>query len=297
MSNILIVDDIAKNIQLIANVLKEFNYNLFFARNAYEAYDVLEKNTINLILLDVMMPEVDGFSAAKVIKSNDKDKDIPIIFITAKNDDESILKAYEVGGVDYITKPFRNVEFITRVRTHLEIAHLNQKLKDQASAMKELASTDTLTKIPNRLKFNSIFEYQIKISKRYKKSLSLIFFDIDFFKKFNDNYGHSVGDIVLIELSKKVNSCLREADALCRWGGEEFVIILPETTDVTAFETAQKLRECISKMKIDNKYTLTCSFGVSTLKEGDYSHTFLTRADDALYKAKNNGRNRVEVLL
>jgi len=291
--NVLIVDDTSKNIQLVASILKPLGYGLYFATSGQEALDAVAKNKIDLILLDVMMPDMDGFETAKKLKSDANTKSIPIIFLTAKTDEESVSAGFEVGGVDYITKPFHNSELIARAKTHLHIADMAKQLQDQANAMQELANTDPLTAMPNRLKFNTIFEHQVDLCLRYKKELSLVFIDIDFFKKVNDTYGHKVGDAILVEISKMLTGCVRASDLAARWGGEEFVIVSPETPIDAAYAMAEKLRKCIEERSFDEVSQITCSFGVTALTQKDDAHSFLTRADNALYAAKEAGRNCV----
>lgn len=291
--NVLIVDDTPKNIQLVASILKPLGYGLFFATNGKEAIKATQKNEIDLILLDVMMPEMDGFETASNIKAMPEYKEIPIIFLTAKADEDSIAEGFDVGGVDYITKPFHNRELVARVKTHLHISHMAKQLQEQANRMQELANTDTLTGIANRLKFNTIFEHQVDLSLRYKKELSLVFLDIDFFKKVNDTYGHKVGDAVLVKISQMLLGCVRASDLAARWGGEEFVIVSPETKQSEAVNIAEKLRKCIEETEFEGVKHITCSFGVTSLNADDDAHTFLTRADNALYAAKEAGRNCV----
>lgn len=161
--------------------------------------------------------------------------------------------------------------------------------------LEKLATVDKLTSIYNRYKTDLSLEEQIEIAKRYKRPLSIIFFDIDHFKNINDMYGHRQGDEVLKELSRFISNHLRKSDIFGRWGGEEFLIILPETPKNEAIKLAEKLREHIQKHDFGKIGQLTCSFGVTTLKEGDNSETVILRVDKKLYKAKQNGRNRVEV--
>ena len=176
---------------------------------------------------------------------------------------------------------------------HLKKEIARRKLLE--NELKKLATVDRLTGIYNRYKMDLSLDEQIEIAKRYERALSIIFFDIDFFKKVNDTYGHKVGDEVLKELVLLVSNHLRKSDIFGRWGGEEFLIILPETTKEEAFKLAEKLRKYIQLHKFNKIDKLTCSFGVTTLKEKDNSKIVISRVDKKLYKAKQNGRNRVEV--
>jgi len=293
---ILIVDDTPMNIQLIGSILKPLEYRLVFATNGQEALDIVRKNSdIDLILLDVMMPFLDGFQTCTKLKENPETKDIPVIFITAKDDVDSIAKAFDVGGVDYITKPFREVEIVKRVQTHLRLARLTKEFKVTAQKMEKLANTDPLTGIANRMKFNAILEHQIAITNRYKKSLGLIFFDIDHFKSINDTYGHKAGDSVLVELTKLIAELIRASDVFARWGGEEFLILSPEISLSQVIVMADKLRKHIEAYDFSDVPQVTCSFGVTMLRREDDEKSFIQRADEALYEAKETGRNKIIV--
>jgi len=159
-----------------------------------------------------------------------------------------------------------------------------------------LATIDPLTSIPNRRKFDDVLHYELTRDSRYKNELSLIFCDLDYFKLINDGYGHKIGDDVLREFTDLVSSTIRKTDLFARWGGEEFVLLLPETDIQTALQTAEKLRLATEKYAFCYIETMTASFGVTQFIDGDDEATFIKRADDALYMAKKNGRNRIEVL-
>ncbi len=176
------------------------------------------------------------------------------------------------------------------------VVHLKkeiEKRKKLEEELERLATIDSLTSIYNRYKIDSSLEEQIEIAKRYKRPLSIIFFDIDFFKKINDGYGHKVGDMVLKELSSFVSKTLRKSDIFGRWGGEEFLIILPETSKEEAYKLAEKLRKDIKSHNFKDISKLTCSFGVASVKENDTIESIIKRVDDRLYKAKNLGRDKV----
>jgi diguanylate cyclase (GGDEF)-like protein len=170
------------------------------------------------------------------------------------------------------------------------------KLKKQADLLEYQATHDVLTKIPNRQKFNEELNTELNRAIRYKRHFTIAMFDIDFFKKVNDTYGHDIGDEVLVNLSKLVEQTLRETDLLARWGGEEFMILLPETNIENGFRTIDKLRKSIENSILSNKLEqpITCSFGITQSQEKDTLSSILKRADVALYKAKDNGRNRTE---
>ncbi len=175
-----------------------------------------------------------------------------------------------------------------------ELEKKNLELEEKIKEVEFISNTDSLTSIANRKKFEQEIEKEISRSNRYNHPLSLIFFDIDFFKQINDNYGHKTGDEVLKNLCQQIKNNIRDIDSFARWGGEEFTIILPNLSLENALNTAEKLRQTISQFEILPDLFITCSFGVSEYKNGDNLNTLLHRADEALYSAKEHGRNRVE---
>ncbi|MGB6127219.1 MAG: GGDEF domain-containing protein [Psychrilyobacter sp.] len=171
---------------------------------------------------------------------------------------------------------------------------LTKKLEDNLEYVTHLSETDHLTKAYNRLKFNEVIKVEILKSKRYKTDLSILMFDIDFFKKINDKYGHDKGDLVLVEISKLVKELIREIDIFCRWGGEEFMVLLPNTSLKFAVLIAERIRKSIHNLEIEKIEKVSCSFGVVSFDFDESLDAFIKRVDNKLYTAKNNGRNRVE---
>ncbi|MEA3554719.1 MAG: diguanylate cyclase [Campylobacterota bacterium] len=287
---ILIVDDTITNLDILVELLDM--YNIMDVTNGMDALDILNKEKIDLILLDIVMPEMDGFEVCRRIKSNPLTKDIPIIFITSKTDESSIEEAYDIGGIDYVTKPFKPKELLARVKTQLKMQELQEELRI-------LASTDHMTKLYNRRYFTKISEHTLDLAARDNNDVSVIILDIDNFKKINDTYGHQIGDKVIIELANKLIKFQRRSDIICRYGGEEFVILLPNTSIDGAFTVAKKIRKDVEllQIKIDNNKDLkfTISLGVSQVSCDDEINieASLKRADTALYKAKDSGRNMV----
>ncbi len=296
--NILVVDDTEMNIDVLVELLDD-KYEVSVALDGKSALEVVAQEKINLILLDIMMPNMDGYEVCKVLKENEQTKDIPIIFLTAKADEDSIEKAYDMGGIDYVSKPFKPKELMARIKTVLQLQSLILELKASKEELKLLSSIDPMTQLYNRRYFSKISKHILDLSKREKTKLSLLMIDIDNFKKINDTYGHQVGDDVIISLAKKLEKYTRASDIICRFGGEEFVILLPETSIDGATIISEKIREVISDEVINfshkEKLKFTISIGLTQIKnETDMNiDVLINRADKALYDAKNSGKNKV----
>lgn len=291
METILIVDDTNANITILIELLGN-NYDILVSKNGKTALEMADENRPDLILLDVMMPEMDGFEVCKKLKENPELTDIPIIFLTAKSDENSIEMAYELGGSDYVTKPFRAKELRSRVKRELKVKKLQKELK-------VLASTDSMTQLYNRRHFTQVSEHIFALARREKKALSLIIIDIDTFKNINDIYGHKVGDEVIITFAEILKKSQRQSDIACRFGGEEFVVLLPDTPIKDAKSVAEKIRtqveRIIMKTPFNETFGFTVSLGVSSVLVDieDDIELALFRADEALYEAKQKGRNCV----
>ncbi len=287
--NILIVDDKPRNIQLLGNILRNEKHNVEFALSGTEALAWTKSNSFDLILLDIMMPVMDGYEVCKELKSNSETSDIPIIFLTAKSDEENIVKGFDLGAVDYIVKPFRKRELLARVFTHLE-------LKNTRDQLKRLAAIDGLTKLYNHSFVNNRLYEEISHSFRHKIPLSIIMFDLDHFKKINDTFGHQTGDEVLVKVSQAIIDQLRMNDTPGRYGGEEFLIILPATSIADARIVAEKVRKSISALTWDQKeLRVTASGGICEYlaMNNENANELINRADKLLYQAKHNGRDQI----
>ena len=298
MSTILIVDDTATNIDILSELLSD-KYEIMAALDGEFALEIANDDLPDLILLDIVMPQMDGYDVCKKLKENPVTKDIPVIFITAKSDEESIEKAYDVGGIDYVTKPFKPKELLARVKTQLQVRKLISDLEKSQKELNFLASVDPMTNLYNRRYFINISESLLNLAIRDKIDTSVIMLDIDMFKNVNDTYGHKVGDEVIILLAKILQKFTRKSDIVSRWGGEEFVILLPHTDTTGALIIAEKIRvESENNIYItqeNQKVSFTVSMGVSQVINDQDStiEASLNRADKALYEAKHGGRNRV----
>lgn len=283
---VLIIDDNGENIKIAAKFIKSDEVIIWTAMNGKIGIEVAKEKHPDIILLDIQMPEMDGFEVCKILKADKETENIPIIFMTARTDDESIENAFKVGAVDYIVKPIRKTEIIARVRTHLKLA---QTIKE----LEKAAYTDGLTKLYNHKKIFESLDLEIKREKRYKNNLSVMMVDIDFFKTVNDTYGHYMGDIVLEKLSEIIKATIRGADIAGRYGGEEFLIIFPEISEDEAFRAGERLRKNIEAVEFENRIKITISGGVAEYI-GETALELIEKADRNLYRAKENGRNRIE---
>ncbi len=292
---ILVVDDVPSNVQILAEVLS-YMYRIKVASNGADALEIAQREPQpDLILLDVMMPGMDGFDVCRRLKADMRTHNIPVIFATAKNSESDEELGLNLGAVDYITKPFVIPIAKARIRNHI-------RLKQQADLLESLSLLDALTDIPNRRRFDEALATEWARAKRDATPLSLIMIDIDHFKQYNDYYGHGAGDVCLqmvaAELAKGV---VRPGDLVARYGGEEFVVILPETDQEAAGQIAERLRERIEKLSIAHIYPkassiVTISAGVATQSETSENlsaQMLHEAADKALYMAKAGGRNRV----
>jgi diguanylate cyclase (GGDEF)-like protein len=301
--NILIVDDMPDNLRFLSEILSHKGYDTRTVINGQMALMAAETVPPELILLDVCMPGMDGYEVCHRIKSDPRICHIPIIFLSALDDVSDKVRAFEIGGVDYITKPFQTEEVLARVKTHLTLSRLQLQLQDANRELKRLVNLDGLTQLANRRCFDEQLEQEWRRLMRDQQPLSLILCDIDFFKQFNDTYGHPAGDECLRQVAAVLQSCVkRPADLAARYGGEEFAIILPATPQSGAIELAQRIQAEILQLQQVHATSsvspyLTLSLGIATfVPQGDRSSNHLiSETDQALYQAKQAGRNRFAV--
>ncbi|UQB42102.1 PleD family two-component system response regulator [Thiomicrospira microaerophila] len=292
---ILIVDDIASDIQMLANALQD-DYRIIVATQGWQAIQMASSECPpDLILLDIMMPDMDGYSICKQLKSDPKTMGIPVVFVTALQNNEDQERGLNIGAVDYIIKPFHLPIVKARLRNHM-------LLKMKTDQLEELSHLDGLTGIANRRHFDEVLSKEQSRLQRSGGTLSLIMLDIDFFKPFNDNYGHGTGDECLTQVARALSRVVkRPTDLLARYGGEEFAVILPDTDLEGAMLVAKSLHAEVNRLAIPHAYSkvfgfITISLGVANLssaKTKEPVYKLLKRADDALYKAKELGRNRI----
>ncbi|NVO05904.1 MAG: diguanylate cyclase [Rhodoferax sp.] len=290
---LLVVDDQPINIQVMYRCFAG-DYQVFMATNGEQALSLCKSNPPDLILLDVVMPGVDGFEVCKRLKEDESTRHIPVIFVTAHTDPAQETHGLSLGAVDFIAKPINPDVVRARVKTHLT-------LKFQSDLLRKLVFLDGLTGVFNRRYFDQQIATEWARAARNNAPLSLILLDVDFFKLFNDRYGHQAGDDALRVISGALKNCLRRpADLVARYGGEEFACILPETSYEDALAIANDLQARIRALAIPHAdseadQVVTISLGLATRvnnAEADVS-TLIGLADNLLYKAKHTGRARV----
>lgn len=291
---ILIVDDVPSNVQILHQILKE-NYKVLFATSGLKAIELAAQQNPDIILLDVKMPDIDGYEACRRLKQDPATRNIPVIFITALQDTRDEEAGFEAGGVDFITKPVSPPIVRARVGTHVE-------LKRQRDAFQQLSLLDGLTGIANRRNFDESLSKSWRRGARTNSELSVVLFDVDCFKQFNDFYGHQAGDSCLKRVAEALSEQVRRVDDLAaRYGGEEFVLLLPHTQRDAARAIAEKALEAVREAAIPHQKssaaeTVTLSAGVASVVPSlDIAPSALLEwADKNLYRAKESGRNRVE---
>jgi len=292
-TRILIVDDEKMNLKVLADLLKE-EYQPVLAKNGEQALKHAFEGEPDLILLDVIMPGMGGYEVLKHLKQDERTKNIPVIFVTALGSSEEEELGLKLGAVDYITKPFSPPIVKVRVRNHLSFVR-------QYKLLEQLVNIDGLTEIPNRRRFEEIFRREGSRAARHGSPLSVAMLDIDFFKQYNDHYGHAMGDRTLQAVAGALRDSLkRPADLAARYGGEEFVMVLPETGSEAGLEVADRARTAVADLAIPHEFSksadhVTISIGVATQPSGsDFRpEALLAQADRNLYRAKEQGRNRV----
>jgi len=278
---LLIVDDQSANIRVMAEVLRD-EYELFFATTGVKALEVATANDIELVLLDVVMPGLDGFEVCQRLKADERTSRIPVIFVTAREEMSDEERGFDCGAVDYITKPIRPPIVRARVRTHLE-------LKQARDLLESMASIDGLTAIANRRRFDVVLSQEWKRAVRSESPISLAMIDVDDFKKFNDSYGHARGDDCLRAVAGVLQSITRRPpDLAARYGGEEFAIVLPDTDAEAMPQLLARLLDGVRELGI-----VTVSAGAVSLipqRDSDPSAA-IEAADRLLYEVKRGGRN------
>jgi two-component system, cell cycle response regulator len=289
---VLVIEDHPDQRDLLSIVLRREGYRVVTAANGIEALERLRQQQVHIALSDIMMPKMDGFELIKTIRSDPDLKNLYMILITARIQEGDRIRGLDLGADDYITKPFSFSELLARIRVGSRVIQYQQHLEYQTQ-------TDSLTGLYNRRAFEKKMTDEFERASRYAHPLSLLILDIDNFKIINDTYGHNGGDAALVKISEVLRATTRQSDFPSRFGGEEFVLILPDTDHQRALQAAEKIMGEIrsSVFSVTNgHFSLTVSIGVSSTTIHRYANAnqMIEDADHALYAAKRNGKDRAE---
>lgn len=290
---VLIVDDNRVNLRLLQEILEDEG---FVTQCINESTKVIEAAIIfkpDIILLDIMMPVLDGFEVCKLIKQNSELYNIPVIMITAKTESTDLKRALELGAFDYIKKPVDEIEVIARIYSAYNYKTINDKLR-------EMAIRDGLTGLYNHTFLLELFQVELDKARRINSNIAFLMIDIDYFKSINDTYGHMMGDVVIREISALLNDTVRTGDIIGRYGGEEFSIVLTEVTNEQVSDICDRIRKNVEQHVFEvngNGIKVTVSIGVCLKKSQSTAskNDIIKIADRALYEAKRNGRNKCEI--
>jgi diguanylate cyclase (GGDEF)-like protein len=293
-NSLLIVDDVPLDLRLLARILRD-EYNVIAASNGTTALSIAEQQLPDLILLDVVMPNMDGYQVLTALRANDRTRHIPVIFITGLNSGSAEKRCLELGAADYINKPFDDIIVRLRIRHQIQIVN-------QLRAIERLSVTDQLTGMYNRRHFDNQMRVEWGRAARDNEPLSLLIIDIDHFKDYNDKYGHQQGDVALCAVSQAITQTVRRvSDFAARWGGEEFVVLLPNTPSPGALEVGELIRENVMQADIpmdggvSTKLTVSLGLHTCTPTAAIIADELIMKADKALYSVKNTSRNKVGV--
>ncbi|WP_300464743.1 diguanylate cyclase [Desulfobacula sp.] len=296
--SILIVDDDIAIKESVESYLKISSYTVRTALNADDALKILESFEADVVLTDIRMRGMDGLALTRKIKEM---YNTDVMVMTGYSAKYSYEKAVQAGASDFIFKPFRFEELDLRIKRVLREAEFKKERLKLLKELEKLAITDALTGLHNSRHFFSQIKTEIKRYNRYSRSLSLLILDIDFFKVYNDTWGHLEGDKVLMGIGKIIDSCMRSMDTAYRYGGEEFAILLPETRLQKACVVGARIKDSISSHLFEPEpgiqRSVTVSIGATELAEGENLRSFIGRTDKALYKSKETGRNKLTYII
>ena len=299
---ILIADDSIVSRHLLEATLRKWGYEVTVACDGAEALEALQKGDAPaLAILDWMMPGMTGPEVCRRIRQRAREPYIYILLLTSKSQKEDLIEGMDAGADDYITKPFDQHELQVRLRAGRRLAELQAELLAAREALREQATRDSLTRLWNRSAILDMLGRELSRSSRERTPIGVVIVDLDHFKSVNDSHGHLAGDAVLCEAARRMQGAIRQYDTIGRYGGEEFLILLPGCDEQSSFTQAERLRKQIAQAELSLNgafLRLTASFGVTCAVPGEpwNQETLIRKADEALYMAKKLGRNRVEFL-
>ncbi len=291
MAKVLVVDDVADNVALLTYELADHGYKVVSAFNGRQALELARSARPDVILLDVMMPGMDGYEVCRRLKEDPELRSIPVIIISAREQEDDVVRGLDVGAHDYVTKPFRMPVVLARVRSATRAKASHDLIVEMNARLAEHATIDGLTGLKNRGYFREELHNQCRIASRSGAPLSLILLDVDWFKQYNDSYGHPAGDDVLCVVGSLFRDAAISPVFAARYGGEEFALLLPDTPAVQAFRIAEELRIKIADQRWPLR-AITVSLGASTSNPGPINpQRLVEEADQAMYYSKQKGRN------
>lgn len=304
-AKILLVEDSKGQAEATKSFLEKKGYEVTWAEDGLTAFKIAKSQKVDIILLDRVLPDIDGNEICRWLKLNQDTKGIPIIMLTVKDSVSDKVNGLEAGADDYLPKPYDEVELNARIYSCLrtkalqdELRQKNKQLEEMLTRVETLAITDPLTGLFNRRRFESILSLEFKKATRYQAPLSCMMIDIDYFKEVNDAYGHRTGDMILKEIAGIIHKNIREVDTAARWGGEEFAVLIPNTTKEDAFQPANRILKTVSKHSfpdIGGRH-VTVSIGIADIMDPAITNEekLVHAADLAMYAAKRKGRNKIE---
>ncbi|MEW6570166.1 MAG: diguanylate cyclase [Nitrospirota bacterium] len=306
-AKILLVEDDKLQADVTKEYLEASGYEVVWVQDGKSAIKAAKTQPIELILLDLILPDLDGNEVARWLKLNEDTKGIPIIILTVKSSTKDKVTSLESGADDFLPKPYNEIELNARIYACLRTKALRDELREKNRQLEQvllkveiLAITDPLTQLYNRRHFETTLEKEFRRTIRYQTPTSCLMIDIDHFKGINDEYGHHAGDQVLKEMARTIKGALREIDIVARWGGEEFIILLPQTAKDAAFKAASRILKKVADSKFPGiPRQLTVSIGVAGIPDPsiDSAEKLIRMSDIALYEAKARGRNRIEIAI
>ena len=297
---ILLVEDSATLRYAMRNYIIEAGHTPLITQSGEEALQMLETTPVDMIIMDVEMPGLNGFETTRLIREWLGGHWIPIIFVTGRNEDESYREGIEAGGDDYLIKPVSAMIIKAKIRAMERITEMRDQLHQLNAELEALSQLDSLTQTYNRRTFNEMAQQQWLLASRQQNPISVLMIDVDHFKLYNDHYGHPAGDSCLKKITQAIRDCLnRPFDILGRYGGEEFIVLLPDADSLGALRVAESINAALENALLrhevspTHKYVTVSIGGASCVQTGSYSlQDLIKRADRALYKAKHSGRNR-----
>jgi two-component system cell cycle response regulator len=296
-STVMVVDDSGVVRAWMGGMLEEQGYLVVEAADGREALDLCMSVPPDVILLDIEMPGLNGYQVLELLKAEAMLKDIPVVFVTSHSDQDDIIRGLLAGGHDFLSKPPKKAELMARVGAAMRVKQLQNELNLRNQQLDKTSRTDVLTGLFNRRHLVEQLTSCISTGSRRAEPVGVLLFDVDHFKHVNDTYGHSAGDTVLIELASRLSSELRAGDVAGRWGGEEFLVILPSTGLAGTVEAGERIRSVVAGQPFlagDHVISVTISGGGASGIDID-DEALVHRADTGLYEAKDRGRNCVVV--